>query len=166
YSESVNLIAMPLNVDLHSHSIVSDGVLTPTQVAERAHANGVQLWALTDHDELSGLAEAAEAARGLGMQFLNGVAVSITWSGQTLHVVGLGVDPANEVLNEGLSGIRATRSVRAREMADKLEGLGVANSYEGALPYAANPELVSRTHFARFLVDNGYCNTMQDAFDR
>lgn len=156
----------PLNVDLHCHSSVSDGVLAPAVLAERASRNGVDVWSLTDHDELSGLAEAGRAARELGMVFIPGVEVSTTWANQTVHVVGLNVDVNNAVLQDGLNGIRAGRIERAREMACRLEAQGVAGSYEGALRYAGNPGLLSRTHFARFMVEQGLCKGMQDAFDK
>ena len=155
-----------INVDLHCHSTISDGVLTPTEVAERAHANGVQLWALTDHDEVSGLAQARAAAEALNMSFVPGVEISVTWAKQTVHIVGLGVDASNPDLNNGLEGIRSGRIVRAREMANRLEKMGIPNAFEGALPYAANPALISRTHFARFLIDNGHCNSMQMVFEK
>jgi len=155
-----------VKVDLHCHSLMSDGVLAPDQVAARAHANGVQMWALTDHDEVSGVAQAREAALGMGMQFITGVEISVTWSGHTVHLVGLNFDEHDPVLNAGLAGIRGGRAVRARKMADKLTSLGIPGSYEGALPYAGNPDLISRTHFARFLVDSGYCKSMQGAFDK
>ncbi|NGM88287.1 PHP domain-containing protein [Parapusillimonas sp. SGNA-6] len=154
-----------MKIDLHSHSTISDGVLTPTEVAERAHANGVQVWALTDHDELSGLADARRTAEALGMTFIPGVEVSVTWAGHTIHVLGLGVDEHSEALNAGLAKTRSGRSVRARLIADKLGEMGVPNSYEGALPYAANPSLISRTHFARFLVAEGHAKNMQAVFD-
>ncbi|WP_370459836.1 3',5'-nucleoside bisphosphate phosphatase [Pusillimonas sp. ANT_WB101] len=155
-----------MNVDLHCHSTMSDGVLEPAVVAARAQANGVDLWALTDHDELAGLAEARQTAESLGMRFVTGVEISVTWAGHTVHIVGLNVDEHNKALNEGLAGIRNGRAIRAHEMADKLESLGIPNSYEGALPYAANPDLISRTHFARFLVQEGYCSKLQEAFDK
>ncbi|HUH60664.1 MAG TPA: PHP domain-containing protein [Candidimonas sp.] len=151
---------------MHCHSTVSDGVLAPAQVAARAHANGVQLWSLTDHDELSGLAEARAAANAAGIQFVPGVEISVTWANQTVHILGLGIDDRHPVLVEGVAGICAGRAVRAREMANRLADLGIPGSYEGALEYAANPSLVSRTHFARFLVDRGYCKSMQAVFDK
>ncbi|WP_049790260.1 3',5'-nucleoside bisphosphate phosphatase [Pusillimonas sp. T7-7] len=155
-----------MNVDLHCHSTISDGVLTPTEVAERAHANGVQLWALTDHDELSGLAQARAAATDLNLPFIPGVEISVTWAQHTVHIVGLDIDENNDSLNAGLADIRAGRTVRAHEMADRLEQMGIPNAFEGALPYAANPALISRTHFARFLIEQGYCDNMQMVFDK
>ncbi|HUG59633.1 MAG TPA: 3',5'-nucleoside bisphosphate phosphatase [Candidimonas sp.] len=155
-----------MKVDLHCHSTVSDGVLAPAELAVRAHANGVQLWALTDHDELSGLPEARRVAEAAGMQFIPGVEISVTWSKQTVHILGLGIDELDTELNAGLVGICKGRSVRAHEMADRFTALGVPDSYEGALAYAANPALISRTHFARFLVERGYCKNMQMVFDK
>lgn len=145
---------------------MSDGVLEPASVAARAHANGVELWALTDHDEVAGLASARNAAQEAGMRFVSGVEISVTWSGQTVHVLGLGIDEHDESLNDGLAGIRAGRAVRAHAMADRFTELGIPGSYEGAVPYAANPSLISRTHFARFLVAHGYCKNLQEVFDK
>ncbi len=155
-----------LPVDLHCHSVFSDGVLSPAELAERAHAHGVQLWALTDHDELAGLSQAREHAQNLGMRFVDGVEISVTWAGQTVHIVGLGIDPGNTLLRESLRTIRAGRQVRARAMGDRLAALGFDHAYEGALPFAGNPELISRTHFARFLVQQGHCADLNDAFRR
>lgn len=155
-----------LPVDLHCHSVFSDGLLTPAELAERAHANGVRLWSLTDHDEIAGLKPAREHARALGMRFVDGVEISVTWAGQTVHIVGLGIDPDNETLRDGLSDMRAGRQTRARAMSERLAALGFENAYEGALPFAGNPELISRTHFARFLVQQGHCADLGEAFRR
>ena len=152
--------------DLHCHSLKSDGVLDPLALAQRACANGVELWALTDHDELSGLAEAREAATACGLPFLSGVEISVTWGARTIHVVGLGIDENNPVLQEGLAEVRRGRVTRARQMADKFEALGYPGVFEGALQFASNPALISRTHFARHLVHTGQAKTMQAVFDR
>jgi predicted metal-dependent phosphoesterase TrpH len=154
------------NVDLHSHSTMSDGVLAPAGVAARAGANGVQIWALTDHDELAGLPEAQKAAQAAGMQFIPGVEVSVTWARRTIHILGLGIDFTRPDLVAGLSAIRALRVERAKEMAKRLDAAGIPGSYEGARPYAANPSSISRTHFARFLVAKGYCESMNMAFKK
>ncbi|CFO65787.1 phosphoesterase [Bordetella pertussis] len=158
-------IAAP-NVDLHCHSTVSDGSMPPAAVARRAHANGVDVWALTDHDEIGGVAEAAQAAAALGMRFVAGVEISVTWAGLTVHIVGLRVDPANEALVQGLRDTRAGRAARAVQIGERLAGLGMPGAYEGALPFAGNPELISRTHFARFLVEAGYCPDVQTVFNK
>ncbi|CAM3440073.1 3',5'-nucleoside bisphosphate phosphatase [Bordetella sputigena] len=154
------------NVDLHCHSTVSDGVLSPRDVALRARANGVDVWALTDHDEVGGLAEAADAAREAGMRFVTGVEISVTWAAQTVHIVGLGFDPLHQGLHEGLRRTRSGRSDRARRIGEKLAQLGMPGAFEGALPFAGNPELISRTHFARYLVEAGYCPDVQTVFNK
>lgn len=153
-----------LNADLHCHSIVSDGTLTPEELALRAHQNGVGLWALTDHDGLGGQERARIAAENLGMSYLSGVEISISWMGQTVHIVGLGLDPSNAALEEGLRATRDGREGRARQMAVQLEQVGIKNSYEGALHFAGNPELIARTHFARFLVEQKVCVSMDEVF--
>ncbi len=155
-----------LNADLHSHSIHSDGTLTPEALASRAKANGVELWALTDHDELSGQASAMAAAAEQGIDYLAGVEISTTFAGQTVHIVGLGVDPHNDTLGAGLASIRSGRGDRARTMAEGLAKVGIKNALQGARRYASNPELISRTHFGRFLVDSGVCSSMHEVFRR
>ncbi|QWD79147.1 PHP domain-containing protein [Polynucleobacter sp. MWH-Spelu-300-X4] len=153
-----------INADLHCHSVVSDGTLTPEALAARAKNNGVQLWALTDHDELGGQKRAKQAATELGMQYVSGVEISVTWSGQTVHIVGLGVDDENKLLIDGLYRTRNGRSERAKEMSAQLEKVGIPNAYEGALHFVGNPELVSRTHFARYLVEAGVCKDTDEVF--
>jgi predicted metal-dependent phosphoesterase TrpH len=154
----------PLNADLHCHSIVSDGTLSPEELAIRAYQNGVQLWSLTDHDVLGGQARARLAAKNLGMSYLAGVEISISWMNQTVHIGGLGGDDRNTILEEGLRATRDGRELRARQMAAQLEQVGIHNSYEGALHFAGNPDLIARTHFARFLVEQKLCKTMDEVF--
>lgn len=153
-----------LNADLHCHSVVSDGTLTPEALAQRAKANGVELWALTDHDEVGGLARAATAAQAQGLQFLTGVEISVTFIGHTVHIVGLGFDANDLRLTQGLQQTRGGRGQRARDMAAGLAKVGIAGAYEGALAFAGNPELISRTHFARFLVDTKVCKDTHEVF--
>jgi predicted metal-dependent phosphoesterase TrpH len=153
-----------LNADLHCHSNVSDGTLTPEAVAERASANGVELWALTDHDELGGQARAAAAAKAHGMRYLTGTEISVTFIGKTVHIVGLGFDPLNADLVEGLRQTRGGREQRARDMADGLAKVGIKNAFEGAIQFVGNPDLISRTHFARFLVESGVCKDTNEVF--
>ena len=153
-----------LNADLHCHSIVSDGTLTPTALAQRAKANGVDLWALTDHDEIDGIAEARRAADAVGLRFVAGVEVSITWSGKTVHIVGLGVDEHNPALRAGLASVRGGRESRGREIAQDLARAGIHGAFEGAMQHAGNPEMLGRTHFARFLVESGVRPTVADVF--
>jgi predicted metal-dependent phosphoesterase TrpH len=153
-----------LNADLHCHSVVSDGTLTPEALAERAHANGVELWALTDHDEIGGQARAAAAAKTLGMRYLTGVEISVTFIGHTVHIVGLGFDAHNQALADGLRQTRGGRTERAKEMAEGLAKVGIKGAFEGALQFVGNPELISRTHFARFLVESGVCKETNEVF--
>ena len=153
-----------LNADLHCHSVVSDGTLTPEELAPRAAANGVELWSLTDHDEIGGQHRAIAAAHAVGMAYLTGAEISVTFAGVTVHIVGLGFDPDNAALREGLAETRDGRIPRAREMADQLAKVGIAGAYDGALKYVGNPQLVSRTHFARFLVETGVCRDTPEVF--
>jgi predicted metal-dependent phosphoesterase TrpH len=158
--------AYSVNADLHCHSTVSDGTMSPEAVAALAAENGVGLWSLTDHDEISGQARAAAAAQALGIRYVPGVEISVTWANRTVHVVGLAVDPTNATLVTGLASIRSGRQGRARMMGDKLAALGIENAYEGALRYVSNPDLISRTHFARHLVACGAASTTADVFKR
>jgi predicted metal-dependent phosphoesterase TrpH len=155
-----------LNADLHCHSVVSDGTLTPEVLAARAAANGVELWSLTDHDEIGGQERAAAAARAHGMKYLTGVEISVTFAGQTVHIVGLGFDDHDERIRRGLSDTRGGRGERAMQIAAGLAQVGIHGAYEGALKFAGNPELVSRTHFARFLVESGVCEDTSEVFRR
>ncbi len=153
-----------LNADLHCHSVVSDGTLTPEELAARAHANGVELWALTDHDEIGGQQRALAAARAQGLPYLTGTEISITFAGHTVHIVGLGFDAEDPRMQQGLRQTRGGRGERAREMSDSLAAVGIHGAYEGALKYAGNPELISRTHFARYLVEAGVCRETNEVF--
>jgi predicted metal-dependent phosphoesterase TrpH len=153
-----------LNADLHCHSVISDGTLTPEALAERAKANGVALWALTDHDELSGQERAMRAAAALGLRYLTGVEISVTFLHVTVHIVGLGMDIHHPALLEGLRITRGGREERAREMADGLAKAGITGAYEGALKYVGNPDLISRAHFARHLVESGVCSDISAVF--
>lgn len=153
-----------LNADLHCHSVVSDGTLTPEALAERARANGVELWALTDHDEVGGQHRAAAAAKAVGMKYLTGTEISVTFADITVHIVGLGFDPDHPALVQGLKRTRGGREERAREMADGLAQVGIKGAFEGALQYVGNPDLISRTHFARHLVESGVCRDTNEVF--
>lgn len=153
-----------LNADLHCHSVVSDGTLSPEELAARAKANGVELWALTDHDEIGGQRRAAAAARAQGMAYLTGVEISVTFADTTVHIVGLGFDPDNTRLAEGLAATRGGRGERAKDMAEQLAQVGIKDAYEGALKFVGNPALISRTHFARFLVETGVCKETSEVF--
>ena len=153
-----------LNADLHCHSIVSDGTLTPEELAKRAAANGVELWALTDHDEIGGQHRARAAAHAQGMRYLSGTEISVTFAGHTVHIVGLGFDADDARMQQGLRQTRGGRAQRALEMSEDLARVGIRGAYEGALQFVGNPDLISRTHFARFLVDSGVCSDTHEVF--
>jgi len=153
-----------LDYDLHCHSIISDGTLTPTQLVERAFERGVKVLALTDHDDLAGLDEARAVAVERGMIFINGVEISVSWRNHTLHIVGLNIDPAYKPLAEGLQSVRSGRGERARKMADELTKTGINGVLLGAYQYAENPNVIGRTHFARYLVKAGYCKDVKSVF--
>ena len=155
-----------LKVDLHCHSNISDGVLAPAAVAAYARKAGVDVWALTDHDEVSGIAEARAAALRQGMQFVAGVEISITWAGQTVHIVGLQIDETHPGLVNGLNQTRSGRDARGREIARQLDLAGIPGAYEGALKFVGNPDLMSRTHFARHIVDTGKCANIPEVFKK
>lgn len=153
-----------LNADLHCHSVVSDGTLTPEALAARAAANGVELWALTDHDEIGGQSRALAAAHENGMRYLTGTEISVTFANETVHIVGLGFDPDDAAMTQGLHDTRGGRGKRAQEMSEGLAKAGIHGAYEGALKFVGNPELISRTHFARFLVESGACKDTYEVF--
>ena len=161
---SVAAASSILNADLHCHSVVSDGTLTPEQLAERAKTNGVELWALTDHDEIGGQHRALAAARANGLRYLTGTEISVTFANETVHIVGLGFDPDDAEMQQGLRNTRGGRGQRAMEMAEGLAKVGIHGAYEGALKFVGNPELISRTHFARFLVESGVCKETPEVF--
>ena len=150
--------------DLHCHSTCSDGLLTPGEVVRRAAAHGVDVLALTDHDEMQGLPEARSAAQDANIELVDGAELSVSWEGHTLHVVALRVDPENASLVQGLASIRSGRDVRAQRIADALAAAGIPGALEGARKYVTSERLICRTHFARFLVEGGRARDMKDAF--
>ncbi len=152
-------------VDLHCHSTVSDGLLAPAEVVHRAVANGVDLLALTDHDDVAGLAEARAMAEELKLAFLNGVEVSVSWRETTIHIIGLRIDPSHPALFAGLAALRAGRDGRAERIAQALEKAGIPGALEGALRHAKNATIVSRAHFARYLVEQGVASDVKSVFD-
>ena len=154
-----------MNVDLHCHSTVSDGLLAPADVVRRAVANGVDFLALTDHDATGGLQEAAETAAGLGIRFTSGVEISIEWEGLSIHIVGLGINPAATKIATGLTGLSSGRMERARRMAEALAAVGIPGMLEGALKYAEHPSQISRAHFARYMVERGIVNDVHKVFE-
>jgi predicted metal-dependent phosphoesterase TrpH len=156
---------MSSRYDLHAHSTASDGTLAPEALMRRAHDAGVQVMALTDHDTLEGLPAAERAARSIGLGFVPGVEISVTWEGITVHIVGLSVDYEDAVLQRGLSGLRAFRDWRAEEIGRRLDKHGIPGGYEAARELS-NGRLISRTHFARHLVAQGHAKDLRDVFRR
>jgi predicted metal-dependent phosphoesterase TrpH len=150
--------------DLHCHSTRSDGLLSPAAIVRRAAARGVDVLALTDHDEVSGLPEAREEAREAGIEFVNGSELSVSWEDLTIHVVALRIDPDNADLAAGLAAIRDGRRSRARRMADALAAAGIPGAYEGALKYVTSEQLIARSHFARWLVEAGHARDVKEVF--
>lgn len=155
-----------MNVDLHCHSTASDGLLNPSDLASRAADKGVTVLALTDHDTVAGLAEARAAAESRGLRFVDGVEISVSWGGTTLHIVGLQIDPLNAELGAGLESVRASRTQRAKKIGDALDEAGIKDGLAGALAYVGNPDIISRTHFARFLVETGRAPDVKSVFQR
>ena len=151
--------------DLHNHSTASDGELAPAALVAYAVASGVEVLALTDHDTTDGLAEARLAAGAAGIGFIDGVEISVNWQKYLVHIVGLRFDPEHSELQHGLARLRQLRVGRGEEMGRRLEKLGLAGALAGAQALA-NGGVLSRTHFARFLLDQGYVKTLQGAFDR
>ena len=156
---------MPGIFDLHSHSTASDGTLTPAELVRKAAAAGVDVLSLTDHDTLDGLAEAAAAASALSMALIPGVEISVTWNRMTVHVLGLNVSPDDAVLRAGLQELRAFRDWRAEEIARRLEKKGIGGALQGARQYCKGA-ILSRTHFAHFLVERRHAGSLREVFKR
>jgi predicted metal-dependent phosphoesterase TrpH len=155
-----------LAYDLHCHSTRSDGLLSPADVVRRAAERGVDVVALTDHDEVAGLDEAQSAARDAGIGIVEGSELSVTWQGTTIHVLGLGIDGRNGALSQALQTVREGRDARARRIGESLAQAGIDDAYDGARAYVTSERLISRTHFARHLIDKGHARDMKDAFSR
>jgi len=154
---------MSMIYDLHTHSTASDGTTTPTELIRHAAEQGLYTVALTDHDTTEGVAEAAAIAREVGIGFVGGVEVSASWNKHVIHIVGLGVDPDCQILQDGLKTLREFRYWRAEEMGRKLEKVGIADAFEGAKAFSSGI-LIGRCHFARFLVKSGHAENEKKVF--
>jgi len=153
--------------DLHCHSTFSDGLLTPTAVVHRAASRGVDVLALTDHDEVAGIPEARAAAGDAGITLVPASEISVSWGEDTtLHFVALQLDPDHAPLFEGLRRIRESRDSRARRIGEALARAGIPGAFEGALRFVTSEQLISRSHFARFLVEQGVAREVKDVFKR
>lgn len=144
---------------------MSDGLLSPEDLVAHAASKGVRVLALTDHDEVSGLARAHAAAEQHGIALINGVEISVTWKKRTLHVVGLRVDVENSALLMAFQQVREAREARAREIADGLAKAGIAGAYEGAKEIAGN-SVMTRSHFAQFMVKHGHAKNIKTVFKK
>jgi predicted metal-dependent phosphoesterase TrpH len=160
--KSTRLMSSP-RYDLHSHSLASDGTLTPGELVQRASAQGLDVLALTDHDTTEGLAEARAAAAARGVRLVAGIEISVTWNRQTIHIVGLNIDCDDAALQAGLLRLREFRDWRATEIDRRLAKHRIEGAFEGARRYAKGA-IVSRTHFARYLVEKGHVLSVTDAF--
>ena len=156
---------MPAKIDLHCHSTVSDGLLSPASLVAHAAKSGVKVLALTDHDDVSGLAAARQAAAEYGINFVNGVEISATWKKRTLHVVGLKFDADNIAVRKALDKVRIDRDERAQEMGFGLAKAGISGAYEGAKAIAKQ-SILTRSHFAQFLVKNGHAKDVKSVFKK
>lgn len=154
-----------LQFDLHTHSTASDGSLAPAELVQRAAACGIEVLALTDHDQTAGLSEAARAARETGIEFVPGIELSVSWSHQTVHIVGLGIEPACASLQAGIERLSAFRHWRAEEIGHRLAKKGIHGALEGARSYAKGA-ILSRTHFAHYLVAQGHARDLRQVFKR
>ncbi len=151
--------------DLHCHSTASDGGLPPAEVVQRAFNQGVTVLALTDHDTTAGLAEAGQVASQLGLRLIKGIELSACYQSQCLHIIGLNIDPGHPALIQGIAKQHAIRGERAKKIAEKLEKTRVPGAY-AAVTQAAGGGEITRSHFADFLLANGYVSSQQEAFDR
>jgi predicted metal-dependent phosphoesterase TrpH len=156
--------SLRMRYDLHCHSTWSDGVLSPVDLVRRAASRGVEVLALTDHDEIGGLREARAAAAEAGMGFVDGVEISVSYREETLHVLGFKVDAERPELVAALAGIRSGRDARARRISESLQSAGIDDTNGDARALAGNEELISRAHFARVLVGRGVVRNTHDCF--
>lgn len=154
-------------IDFHTHTTASDGALSPEELMDRARSKGIRLFAITDHDTVSGYQAAAAhySPSGEEMSLVAGLEFSCVWSGATIHVVGLGVDCAHPVLQQGLARLATARCDRGQVIAERLAKLGFPGALEGALLEAGDSQL-GRPHFAAWMVAQGHAKDIGAAFDR
>lgn len=163
-------------VDLHTHSTASDGDLPPQEVVRLADAEGMAVVALTDHDTIAGLPQAAQAARVLEIRFVNGVEISAKFTGGTLHILGLGINPEDETLGATLNQLRRARDERNPKMIARLQQIGIDISMDELRRSAGSKgrrdsgvdgqPVVGRLHMAGLLLQKGYVNSIDEAFER
>ena len=151
--------------DLHTHSWYSDGHYSPSELVDRAKAQGIRVLALTDHDTTAGIREARDACQTSSIRLIPGVEVSVTWEKKTIHVIGLGIDPDEEHLQSTLSAMGLIRESRAEEMGQRLARQGISGVFEDARKIAG-VGMVTRTHFAKVLAARGHALDVRDVFGR
>ena len=156
---------MEEHYDLHCHSTASDGALSPTELIKRAHQHGVTAIALTDHDTVAGIAEAQAVATEIGIQLISGIELSTSWQNKCFHLVGLGINPLYPPLRDATCNLQMIRMERAQKIAEKLEKKRIPGALE-AVKKSAGEGMITRTHFADFLLSQGHVSSQQEAFDR
>jgi 3',5'-nucleoside bisphosphate phosphatase len=154
-----------MKADLHNHSYYSDGFFSPAEVVKFAYEAGCNLFSLTDHDTIEGITEAQVEADKLGLELLNGVEISAFWRNMAIHIVGLGVDVYNDKLLTGLVHNQELRKNRAEKIALSLRRSGIKDALEKAQSLSSG-HMLTRTHFAQMLIQEGYCKDMKSVFRR
>lgn len=153
------------SIDLHAHSTASDGELSPTELVQLAAKNGIKTLALTDHDTVSGLAEARAAAAEHDITLINGIELSTCWDNKSIHIIGLNIDADNKAMIDSTTRLNQLREERAIIIGKKLAKAGIKDAYENAKELAGDGT-VTRQHFAQFLVKNGNAKSFSDVFKR
>jgi predicted metal-dependent phosphoesterase TrpH len=159
------MAAGPGFIDLHTHSLASDGQYPAREVATRAAAAGLGVWALTDHDTVAAQEEAARAAREVGLRFVAGIELSVFLDRREVHMLGHFVDPAHRTLSRFEDLLAEKRRVRMGEIVSKLASLGVAVSEDDIVKWSGG-KTIGRPHVARAMVEAGVVATVREAFDR
>jgi len=154
-----------MNIDLHTHSYYSDGVLSPKDVVRRALNAGCNFFSLTDHDTLEGLEEANKYAESSNLTFINGVEISAQHNSQSIHIVGLGINPNEKLLLDGLRRNNQFRVERARKISEGLGKVGIQRAYENARNLSKT-DYITRTHFAQMLIKENVCSNMSSVFKK
>lgn len=155
-----------MKYDFHSHSLVSDGNLSPIELVERAFKNKVEYYAITDHDDFSGFNSAKVVADKLGVKLISGVEISTTWCGKTIHILGYGFNVEDKKFAENLEKMRYSRIERAYRINDVLTSLGFPDTLVGAQKVAKREHPISRTHFARYMIQMGYCRNFAESMNK
>jgi len=154
-----------MQYDLHTHTTESDGKFTPDELITQAEIAGIDVLAITDHDTISGLAKAYQAVLNKNISLISGVELSVSWCNRSFHIVGLNINPENNLLVDSLAEHKQQRESRAIKIGEQLDKCGIPNAYDGAKQLASD-EAITRNHFARFLVNNGHAKNINDVFKK